>query len=95
MACLDADRTNGPIYIRSVEAGDRFTPLGMKGSKLVSDFLTNAHCSVIDKRHALVVCDDSGILWLVGHRPDQRAACTAATQRWLTLRYNENSNLKT
>ena len=85
VACLDADRTNGPIYIRSVEAGDRFTPLGMKGSKLVSDFLTNAHCSVIDKRHALVVCDDSGILWLVGHRPDQRAACTAATQTWLLL----------
>ena len=85
--CLDADRTNGPIYIRSVEAGDRFTPLGMKGSKLVSDFLTNAHCSVIDKRHALVVCDDSGILWLVGHRPDERAACSAGTRTWLTLSY--------
>lgn len=85
-ACLDADCVRGPIYIRSVQAGDCFVPFGMRGHKLVSDYLTDRGRTLIDKRQALVVCDDEGILWLVGERPDCRAAVTSATRRWLLLR---------
>lgn len=85
-ACLDADRIQGTIYIRSVRTGDRFAPYGMKGHKLVSDYLTDRGRTLIDKRQALVVCDDAGILWLVGERPDRRAAVAPDCSQWLLLR---------
>ena len=55
------------------------------GSKLVSDYLTDRHRSRIDKLRALVVCDEVGILWLVGETIAHRAAVTSATGEILTL----------
>lgn len=79
-AILDARVVSGPLYVRSVEEGDRFQPFGMKGTKLVSDFLTDRKRSRLEKLAALVVCDDKGILWLVGETIDQRAAVTESTE---------------
>ena len=64
-AFVDADKIKGNLRLRHVENGDRFTPFGMTGTKLVSDWLTDRHCSRIDKMKQLVVCDDDGIVWLV------------------------------
>ena len=73
VACLDADLVEFPLTIRYVENGDRFVPFGMKGSKLVSDFLTNCKVSLYDKRQQLVVTDaHQNIIWLVNHRPRYR-----------------------
>ena len=56
------------------------------GSKLVSDFLTNRHVSQIQRLWTAVVADSRGILWLVGHRPDQRGAISPDTKRVLLLK---------
>lgn len=83
---LDADRIVGKLHLRRLQEGDRFSPFGMKnGTKLVSDYLTDRHRSRIDKLRALVLCDEKGILWLVGETIDQRAAITDATTRILHL----------
>lgn len=81
VASLDADRLRGPLRCRSTAVGDRFAPFGMKGTKLVSDYLTNRGFSRLDRMAAAVVTDDKGIVWLVGERPDSRAAVTASTRR--------------
>lgn len=87
LATIDADSVVGNLVVRKVVVGDRFTPFGMKrGSKLVSDYLTDRRRSRIDKQHALVVCDDIGILWLVGETIDRRAGISDATKRILSLR---------
>lgn len=70
-------------------AGDRFSPLGMKGTQLVSDYLTNRRRSRIEKLAALVVEDETGIVWLVNERPDSRVAVKPHTRRILFL-YTEN-----
>lgn len=78
--CLDASLVAWPLTLRSVAEGDRFIPFGMKGQKLVSDFLTDAKCSLFDKRRQLVVCDATGrILWLVGRRADNRFRISPTT----------------
>lgn len=83
---LDADQVMGTPFLRLLEEGDRFSPFGMKqGSKLVSDYLTDRHRSRIEKLRTLVLCDDRGILWLVGETIDRRAAITSATQRILHI----------
>ena len=71
--CLmaDADRATFPLLIRKVAPGDRFCPLGMRGSKLVSDFLTDNKLSLFEKQRQLVVTErNNKILWLVNIRPD-------------------------
>ncbi|EJX03404.1 tRNA(Ile)-lysidine synthetase [gut metagenome] len=87
---LDADRIIGALYCRSIQTGDRFQPFGMRGTQLVSDYLTNRHRSVIEKQNTCVICDDKGILWLMGERPDQRAAITATTQNVLWIHFRQN-----
>ena len=89
--CLDAAKVAFPLTIRPIRQGDRFQPLGMKGSRLVSDFLTDRHCSPVEKSRQLVVCDANGqILWLLGHRPDHRFRVAKATQRTLYIVHEQN-----
>lgn len=69
-AMLDTSKLKKPLVIRSARKGDRFAPYGMRGTKLVSDYLTDRKKSIIDKRQQLVVTDATGaIVWLVGERP--------------------------
>ena len=66
---LDADSLCGNLVVRRPLNADRFQPFGMRGTKLLSDLLTDRHYSRIDKLHALVVTDDEGIVWVVNERP--------------------------
>lgn len=86
VATLDADAIAFPLTIREVQTGDRFQPYGMKGSKLVSDFLTDCKKNVLEKQRQLVVCDASGtILWLVGLRTAHPFRITDQTARVLRI----------
>ena len=85
---LDATAVELPLTLRRVRQGDRFTPLGMRGSKLVSDYLTDRKRNLIEKRHQLVVTDARDrVVWLVGERPDHRCRITADTRRYIQLTY--------
>ena len=87
-ATLDADKVRFPLTVRPACQGDRFQPYGMKGTQLVSDYLTNRKRSLIEKRRQLVVCDASGaVVWLVGERTDGRFAVDRETVRTLLLSY--------
>lgn len=91
IALLDADRLQFPLTLRSVRTADRFRPLGMKGTQLVSDFLTNRKRNRLQKLAATCVCDAEGIVWLVGERPDHRVRLTAETRRVLRIQYATHS----
>ena len=83
---LDADKVQFPLAVRSVEIGDRFVPFGMKGSKLVSDFMTDIKLSSLHKRCQLVVVDATGVIvWLVGLRTDNRFCVGNETKRVLRI----------
>ena len=87
VATLDADLVSFPLRLRFAEQGDRFQPYGMKGMKLVSDFLTDQKVPLALKRRQMLVEDASGrIVWLVGLRTDQRFCVTSGTHRILTIR---------
>ena len=60
----------------------------MKGSRLVSDYLTDLKLNLLEKRRQLVVTDVSGrIIWLVGHRADERFKVTSSTRFILRIEY--------
>ncbi len=85
-ATLDASSLRFPLTIRPVQAGDRFQPFGMSGSRLVSDYLTDLKLTVFEKRRQLVVTDATGtIVWLAGKRTSQRFAVSTSTRQTLTI----------
>ncbi|MBR5928499.1 MAG: tRNA lysidine(34) synthetase TilS [Prevotella sp.] len=85
-ACLDAATVSFPLTIRPVQQGDRFQPFGMKGSKLISDYLTDRKCSLFDKRRQLVVTDSTNrIVWLVNQRPNDFCRVTELTKEVLLI----------
>ena len=83
---IDKAKVKFPIIVRTIQNGDAFVPFGMTGKKLVSDFLTDRKCSLIEKRNQLVVTDkDNVILWLVGYRTDNRFRVTEQTTQVLQI----------
>ncbi len=83
---LDANKVVLPFVLRPALEGDRFKPLGMKGSKLVSDLLTDCKKSIIEKERQLVLVDaNQQIIWVVGIRPNQDCRITDATQNIIDI----------
>lgn len=86
VVALDADKLQFPLTVRQPREGDRFTPFGMTGTKLVSDFLTDQKLSLTEKRRQLIVADSTGsILWIAARRPDHHFRITPSTQTILRL----------
>ncbi len=88
-AWLDAGKISWPLRIRPWKNGDRFIPFGMRGSKLVSDYLKDRKVSASEKKDERVVEDASGILWLVGHRIAEPFKITGSTRKVLCLKWKE------
>ena len=81
IAQLDLDKIRFPMTLRHWQHGDRFHPLGMNGSKLLSDFFVDQKFTEWQKRNVfLLVSADGEILWVVGHRIDDRYKVTAETK---------------
>lgn len=57
---LDASKLQMPISCRIVSPGDRFSPLGLRGSKKVTDYLTDIKFENLHKGNVPVMCDASG-----------------------------------
>lgn len=91
VATLDADLVSFPLVVRKCKAGDWFIPFGMRGKKLLSDYMTDRKLSLFDKQRQLVLADTSGnIVWLVGERPDGRYAISERTKIILTIKATTN-----
>ena len=87
-AFIDADSIKGALVLRPMRQGDRFRPYGMKkGTKLLSDFLTDRKVSLLDKQAQLVAVDSAtdDIIWVVGREIDHRYRITPTTNRILRL----------
>ena len=83
---LDAASISFPLTLRRVAEGDRFTPLGMRGTQLVSDFLTNLKRNRFEKRNQLVLLDAAGtILWVLGLRINDRFKLTPQSSSCLQI----------
>lgn len=72
LAVLNAESIHWPLTIRYWRAGDRFTPYGMKGSKLVSDYLKDIKADSVLKNKQTIVADQHQIIWLTGLRTNDK-----------------------
>ena len=77
--------TGGQLTVRPWTAGDSFIPFGMKGRKLVSDYLTDIKVNPAERRTQLVVSFGNDIIWLLGHRASNLYRVTKQTGTRLIL----------
>ncbi|MCD8290098.1 MAG: tRNA lysidine(34) synthetase TilS [Prevotella sp.] len=84
--CADLEKVNFPLTIRNLKSGDRFIPFGMKGTKLVSDYLTDRKRNLFEKKRQIIITDSSDkIIWIVNERIDNRFRITDNTKRMLKI----------
>ncbi len=89
IAAVDADKLIFPLILRTWKKGDRFQPLGMSGTKKVSDFLINSKVALPDKKNIRVIESKSEIVWIVNQRIDDRFKVSPETKRVLLIEYHE------
>jgi tRNA(Ile)-lysidine synthetase-like protein len=84
---LSEERIEWPLTLRSPQPGDRFRPFGMRGFKLVSDFLTDLKAAPADKAACLVLLSGAEIAALPGLRIDDRFRLEDPERPALLLRF--------
>jgi tRNA(Ile)-lysidine synthase len=85
-ACLDYDKIQFPLTIRHWNHGDYFFPLGMEQIKKLSDFFVDQKIPVPEKERTWILASGKEIVWIMGHRIDNRFRITDETSRVLLLR---------
>lgn len=91
-AYLDADKVRGKLTIRTVQSSDAFQPFGMKGRKLLSDFMTDMKLNLFQKKRQLVVCDEEDIVWVVGLRASEKCRVGEKTKKVVVMTIDEGKD---
>lgn len=87
---VDETKINFPLILRHWKSGDFFFPFGIKGSKKLSDFFTNQKIDILTKDKIWLLCDGDKIIWVVGHRSDDRFKIDHKTTNYIKIKYNES-----
>ena len=89
-ASMDYGKLCGAPVIRNRRAGDRFSPLGLSGSKKLKDYLIELRVPASKRDDLPLVADKDGILWVVGGRVSERVKVDPETGQVLQLRVEKN-----
>lgn len=81
IACFDANKLKFPLKLRKWKEGDAFQPIGMKGKKKISDFFIDKKFSIQEKENTWLLWSGNKIIWVVGHRMDDRVKITENTTK--------------
>lgn len=92
-AYFDADKIEFPLMIRYYKEGDYFYPFGMSkpktpgkaGKKKLSKYFKDEKFSLLQKENTAVLFSGEKLIWLVGHRIDDRYKVTEKTKTVLKM----------
>ncbi len=82
---LDYSKLEYPLLIRPWKPGDYFYPLGMTGKKKLSDFMIDSKIPLNLKKNVFLLESAGKIVWVVGHRLDNRFKITSDTEQILEI----------
>ena len=88
-AALDYDKLSFPLELRKWQKGDVFHPLGMKGKKKLSNFFIDKKMSLFEKENIWLLCSNKQIVWVVGHRIDDRFKLVENSQKVYIVQLNK------
>jgi tRNA(Ile)-lysidine synthase len=83
---VDKDLLNFPLRVRKWGHGDYICPIGMEGSKKLSQLFKDRKLSLIDKERTWLLTDaNNQIIWVIGMRQDRRFSVSENTQNILKI----------
>lgn len=88
---LDADRAGPELMLRTRMRGDRFWPQGFAGPTRLNDWMTTAKIPRAWRDRLALLASPSMVLWVPGHRIDERVRITNATRSAWHIRLFETS----
>ena len=82
---ISADGLSSDFIVRTWTEGDKFFPIGMQGSKKISDYLNDIKINSFEKNEQHVLENNGSIVWVIGKRLDDRFKLTPNTKKVLKL----------
>jgi tRNA(Ile)-lysidine synthase len=86
MAFMDYESLQFPLRIRNFRPGDRFHPLGIKGTQKLKEFFIDHKVPKFERHKIPLVISGEMIAWIVGYRIDERVKITEKTKRVLKVK---------
>jgi tRNA(Ile)-lysidine synthase len=86
IADVDFDLLQFPLVLKKWEQGEYFQPLGMDGFKKLSDFFIDEKFSIPEKENCWILYSSGNVVWVTGHRIDNRFKITSETKRVLRMK---------
>ncbi|MGE0568988.1 MAG: tRNA lysidine(34) synthetase TilS [Bacteroidia bacterium] len=85
---IDYEKINFPLKLKRWELGDSFQPLGMQGTKKLSDFFINLKLNSFEKHNTWILTDSNeSIIWVMPYRMDDRYKITNKTKKGLLIEF--------
>lgn len=84
-AFFDYQNLQFPLKMRNFRPGDRFQPLGLKGTQKLKEFFIDHKIPKYERPRILLLISGERIAWVVGFRIDERVKVTEKTQRVLKV----------
>jgi tRNA(Ile)-lysidine synthase len=84
---LNADKLKFPLELSNLNNGVRISPLGLKGSQKVSDYLINHKVNKLDKKLSLILKQKNETIALIPFSIDNNFAIKNSTKRIFRITY--------
>lgn len=89
---VEENKLQFPLKIRKWKSGDYFYPFGMQGKKKVSKFFKDEKFTLFQKQETFVLESNNKIVWIIGHRADERFKIENTANKIIQITYNNEKN---
>jgi tRNA(Ile)-lysidine synthase len=86
---VEESKLQFPLTIRKWNEGDFFYPAGMQGKKKVSKYFKDEKFTLFQKQEAFILECNNKIVWIIGHRADERFKPENTTQKIIQITYSK------
>jgi tRNA(Ile)-lysidine synthase len=85
-ALMDYGNLQFPLKMRNFRPGDRFRPLGVKGTQKLKNFFIDHKVPKFERPKVPLLISGEMIAWIVGYRIDERVKVTEKTKKVLVVK---------
>jgi len=85
IAFIDCESLQFPLKMRNFRPGDRFHPLGVKGTQKLKDFFIDHKVPKFERPRVPLLVSGEMIAWIAGYRIDERVKVTERTKKIIKI----------